>query len=61
MPRYENRVQLTLALVVGLLLVANLFTLTIVALTPATRLARAPILVAVCFITLVVSVPSILL
>jgi PAS domain S-box-containing protein len=61
MPRYENRVQLTLALVVGLLLVANLFTLTIVALTPTTRLARAPILVALCFITLVVSVPSILL
>ena len=60
-PRYENRVQLALALVVGLLLLANLFTLTLVALTPATRAARAPVLLTVCLITLVVSVPSILL
>src|SRR5919107_2670306 len=61
MPRYENRMQLALALVVGLLLVANLFTLTLVALTPSTRAARAPVLFTVFVITLAVSVPSILL
>ena len=61
MPRYENRMQLALALVVGLLLLANLFTLALVALTPATRAERAPILFTVFVITLVVSVPSILL
>ncbi len=61
MSRYENRVQLALALVVGLLLLANLFTLTLVALTPQTRAARAPILFTVFIITLVVSVPSVLL
>ncbi|HST53656.1 MAG TPA: ATP-binding protein [Pyrinomonadaceae bacterium] len=61
MPRYENRMQLALALVVGLLLLANLFTLALVALTPATRAERAPILFTVFIITLVVSVPSILL
>ena len=53
--------QLALALVVGLLLLANLFTLALVALTPATRAERAPILFTVFVITLVVSVPSILL
>jgi PAS domain S-box-containing protein len=61
MNRYENRMQLALALVVGLLLLANLFTLTLVALTPASRVERAPILFTVFVITLVVSVPSILL
>ncbi len=61
MSRYENRVQLALALVVGLLLLANLFTLTLVALTPQTRAARAPILFTVFVITLVVSVPCVLL
>ena len=61
MSRYENRMQLALALLVGLLLVANLFTLALVALTPATRVERAPVLFAVFVITLVVSVPSILL
>ncbi|MCA1622026.1 MAG: PAS domain-containing protein [Acidobacteria bacterium] len=61
MPRYENRVQLALALLVGVLLLANLFTLTLVALTPATRAARAPVLFTVFLLTLVVSVPSILL
>jgi PAS domain S-box-containing protein len=61
MPRHENRAQLALALLVGLLLLANLFTLTLVALTPATRAARAPVLFTVFVLTLVVSVPSILL
>ena len=61
LPRYENRVQLALALLVGLLLLANLFTLTLVALAPATRASRAPVLFTVFIITLVVSVPSILL
>ena len=61
MPRYENRVQLALALVIGLLLLANLFTLTLVALSPATRAARAPVLFTVFVITLIVSVPSLLL
>jgi nitrogen fixation/metabolism regulation signal transduction histidine kinase len=61
MPRHENRMQLALALLVGLLLLANLFTLTLVALSPATRAARAPVLYTVFLLTLVVSVPSILL
>ncbi|HEX8502746.1 MAG TPA: ATP-binding protein [Pyrinomonadaceae bacterium] len=61
MPRYENRVQLALALLVGVLLLANLFTLTLVALTPATRAERAPVLYTVFVLTLVISVPSILL
>ena len=61
MPRYENRMQLALGLVVGLLLVANLFTLALVALSPAARAERAPVLYTVFVLTLVVSVPSILL
>jgi PAS domain S-box-containing protein len=61
MPRYENRIQLALALVVGLLLLANLLTLTLVALAPAARASRAPVLLVVFVITLAVSVPSILL
>ena len=61
MPRHENRMQLALALLVGLLLLANVFTLTLVALSPATRAARAPVLYTVFLLTLVVSVPSILL
>ncbi|MFL6209139.1 MAG: sensor histidine kinase [Pyrinomonadaceae bacterium] len=61
MSRYENRVQLALALVVGLLLLANLFTLTLVALTPQTRAARAPVLFTVFIITLLVSVPCVVL
>ena len=61
MSRYENRVQMALALVVGLLLVANLFTLTLVALTPQTRVARAPVLLTVFVITLLVSLPCVFL
>ncbi|HEX8421845.1 MAG TPA: ATP-binding protein [Pyrinomonadaceae bacterium] len=59
--RYENRVQLVLALVVGLLLVANLFTLTLVALTPPDRSVRPPVLFAVFTITLLISLPGIFL
>jgi nitrogen fixation/metabolism regulation signal transduction histidine kinase len=59
--RYENRVQLMLALVVGLLLVANLFTLTLVAMTPPDRSVRPPVLFAVFTITLLISVPGIFL
>src|SRR5919112_3330003 len=61
MARHENRMQLALALLVGLLLLANLFTLTLVALAPATRAERAPLLYTVFVLTLVISVPSILL
>jgi nitrogen fixation/metabolism regulation signal transduction histidine kinase len=61
MSRYENRVQLALALVIGLLLLANLFTLTLVALTPQPRAARAPVLLTVFVITLIVSVPCVVL
>lgn len=61
LPRYENRVQLAMALVVGLLLVANLFTLTLVALTPHERGVRAPVLYTVFIITLLVSLPAIFL
>ena len=53
--------QLALALLVGLLLLANLFTLTLVALSPATRAERAPVLYTVFVLTLVISIPSILL
>jgi PAS domain S-box-containing protein len=53
--------QLALALVVGLLLLANLLTLTLVALAPAARASRAPVLLVVFVITVAVSVPSILL
>src|ERR1041385_2209240 len=55
--RYENRVQLALALVVGLLLVANLFALTLLALVPQERIARAPLLFSVFLVTLLVSLP----
>jgi nitrogen fixation/metabolism regulation signal transduction histidine kinase len=61
LPRYENRVQLALALVVGMLLVANLFTLTLVAMTPPERSVRAPVLFAVFTVTLLVSLPGIFL
>gem|GEM_PF-3816867 len=61
LPRYENRVQLAMALVVGLLLVANLFTLALVALTPHERGVRAPVLYTVFIITLLVSLPAIFL
>jgi nitrogen fixation/metabolism regulation signal transduction histidine kinase len=61
LPRYENRVQVVLALVVGLLLVANLFTLTLVAMTPPERSVRAPVLFAVFTVTLLVSLPGIFL
>jgi signal transduction histidine kinase len=59
MTRYENRVQLAMALVVGLLLLANLFTLTLVALIPTERGLRAPVLFSVFFVTLLVSLPAI--
>lgn len=61
MARYENRMQMALGLVIGLLLVANLFTLALVALSPSARAERAPVLFAVFLVTLVVSVPSVLL
>lgn len=61
MPRYENRVQLALALVIGLLLLANLLTVTLVALSPTTRAMRGPVIVTVLLITVVVSVPSLLI
>jgi signal transduction histidine kinase len=57
--RYENRVQLAMALVVGLLLLANLFTLTLVALLPTGRGSRAPVLFSVFFVTLLVSLPAV--
>jgi signal transduction histidine kinase len=53
--------QLALALVVGLLLVANLLTLTLVALTPESRAARAPVLFTVLLVTAVISVPAVVL
>jgi nitrogen fixation/metabolism regulation signal transduction histidine kinase len=59
MSRYENRVQLALALVVGLLLLANLFTLTLVALVPTERGLRAPVLFSVFLVTLLVSLPAV--
>ena len=61
MSRYENRVQLVVAVLVGLLLMANLFTLAFVALAPAGRIERVPALLIVFVITLVVSLFSIVL
>ncbi|MDQ3649580.1 MAG: ATP-binding protein [Acidobacteriota bacterium] len=61
MARYENRVQLVLALLIGMLLVANLLTLSLMALTPATRAVRAPILFIIFVVTFFVSVPCIVL
>src|ERR671926_1328131 len=58
--RYENRVQFALAAVVGLLLLANLFTLTLVALTPQERGVRAPVLLSVFLMTLLISVPAVM-
>jgi nitrogen fixation/metabolism regulation signal transduction histidine kinase len=60
-PRYESRVKLTLALLVGLLLLANLLTLTLAALTPASNPSRGPVLWAVFIITVVASLPCIIL
>ena len=60
MPRYESRVQFALAAVVGLLLLANLFTLTLVALTPQERGVRAPVLLSVFLVTLLISVPAVM-
>lgn len=53
--------QLALAVVIGLLLTANLLTLALVALTPESRASRAPVLFTVLLVTLLVSVPSVLL
>ena len=61
LPRYENRAQLALGLVVGLLLLANLFTLALVALAPSERTAQAPVLLTVFIVTAIVSLPSIIL
>jgi nitrogen fixation/metabolism regulation signal transduction histidine kinase len=59
MTRYENRVQLALALVIGLLLLANLFTLMLVALVPTAQGLRAPVLFIVFLVTLLVSLPAV--
>jgi PAS domain S-box-containing protein len=61
MSRYENRVQLAVIVLVGLLLLANLFTLAFVALVPAGRIERAPALLIVFVITLVISLFSVIL
>jgi len=61
LPRYENRAQLALALVVGLLLLANLFTLGLVALVPAERTAQAPVLFTVFIVTALISLPTVVL
>ncbi len=61
LPRYENRAQLALALVVGLLLLANLFTLVLVALVPAERTAQAPVLFTVFIVTALISLPTVVL
>ncbi|MGH9943902.1 MAG: two-component system sensor histidine kinase NtrB [Pyrinomonadaceae bacterium] len=60
-PRYENRVQLALGVVVGLLLVANLFTLLFVALSPQAGAARTPLLLTLLVVSLAVSLPLVLL
>jgi len=59
--RYENRVQLAVAVLVGLLLLANLFMLGLVVLAPAGRAGRAPLLLIVFVLTLVFSLFSVVL
>lgn len=54
--RYENRAQLALALLIGLLLLVNLLAFGLVALAP-----RASVLLAVLVVTLSISIPFILL
>ena len=52
---------MALGLLIGALLLANFFTLALVALTPASRTERAPVLFTVFVVTLVVSLPCVLL
>ena len=59
--RYENRAQLALALLIGLLLLGNLFALAFVAFAPGAQNSRAALLLSVSVVTLMVSVPFILL
>lgn len=59
--RYENRVQLAFALLVGVLLLGNLFALIFVASLPAAGRSRAVGLLVVFAITLLVSLPCALL
>ncbi len=52
---------MALALVVGLLLLANLFTLVLVALVPAERTAQASVLFTVFIVTALISLPTVIL
>ena len=59
--RYQNRMHLALALVVGLLLLANLFTLAFFASRPTGSAARMPLLLTALAVTVLISLPAVLL
>lgn len=54
-PRYRSRVQLVLALVVGVFLLANLFAVMLIARAPAASTVRGPMLLTILVVTLLVS------
>ncbi|HEY6189789.1 MAG TPA: ATP-binding protein [Pyrinomonadaceae bacterium] len=55
LPRYRSRVQLVLAVLVGLFLLANLFAVMLIARAPAAQAARGPVLLTILVVTLIVS------
>ncbi len=54
-PRYRSRVQLVLAMVAGLFLLANLFAVMLIARAPAASTVRGPMLLTILVVTLLVS------
>ncbi|HEX8773759.1 MAG TPA: ATP-binding protein [Pyrinomonadaceae bacterium] len=61
LPRYRSRVQLVLAVLVGLFLLANLFAVMLIARAPAAQAARGPVLLTILVVTLIVSLLSLML
>lgn len=55
LPRYRSRVQLVMAVLVGLFLLANLFAVMLIARAPAAQAARGPVLLTILIVTLIVS------
>jgi signal transduction histidine kinase len=61
LPRYRIRVQLVLAVLVGLFLLANLFAVMLIARAPAIPEARGPVLLTILVVTLIVSLLCLIL
>ena len=55
LPRYRSRVQLVLAMVAGLFLLANVFAVMLIARAPAASTVRGPMLLTIMVVTLLVS------